>query len=477
MLFAGGFFIAMKEIETCVIKEAEAALSQGVNYRSKNFNAGEPHAYFNYQTLLNKGIDKNNLPIDAIYNNVSISLKQRYLTYLVIAAMVLVLGVFVLSRRLLRKQTNMNKQEQIFLLQSILDNLPIAAKVKDVNNGMRYTFWNKESERIFEASAKDAIGKTDFEVLPEVAAAIRSEDNLLVSNGIPQQSILRFYNRKNKEMFIYENNNLINFSDGRKWILFTAWDITEMKTLERNLKLAKEEAEEANRIKSAFLANMSHEIRTPLNAIVGFSSLLAYEETTEEEREEYAHIIAQNNDLLLQLINDILDLAKIEAGTLEFIYANVDVNRMLGEIAQTAQLRQTNANVPIKLELAKDELILYTDQRRVTQVVNNFLTNAMKFTSSGSITIGYEKPRDGFVRFFVRDTGSGIPSDKVNEVFNRFVKLNAFKQGTGLGLAISQNIIKELKGHIGVQSKVGEGSTFWFMLPDERRTAHQPVEQ
>ena len=250
--------------------------------------------------------------------------------------------------------------------------------------------------------------------------------------------------------------------------------ITGRKKMEEDLITAKEKAEESNRLKSAFLANMSHEIRTPLNAIVGFSSILA-EDVSEEERIEYLSIISKNNDILLQLINDILDLSKIEAGTLEYVYANIDVNKMLSEIEQAARMRQPNANVAICAVMPMPDLLLYTDQRRITQVLNNFISNAMKFTNTGSITFGYEEPKDGYIRFFVTDTGTGIPPEKVADIFNRFVKLDSFKQGTGLGLAISQNIVKELKGEIGVLSELGKGSTFWFTLPYEKMGAHRSI--
>ena len=310
--------------------------------------------------------------------------------------------------------------------------------------------------------------------MPEAATMIRKEDEELVRTGIAQFGTRRFFTNKNEERFTFQNNNIVSFSNGRKWILYTAWDITDQKILERKLRLAKEEAEESNRIKSAFLANMSHEIRTPLNAIVGFSSILA-EDVSEEERTEYLSIISKNNDILLQLINDILDLSKIEAGTLEYVYANIDVNKMLSEIEQAARMRQTNANVAICAVTPLEGLLLYTDQRRVTQVLNNFISNAMKFTNTGSITFGYEEPKDGYIRFFVTDTGTGIPPEKVADIFNRFVKLDSFKQGTGLGLAISQNIVKELKGEIGVASELGNGSTFWFTLPYEKMGAHRSI--
>ena len=338
----------------------------------------------------------------------------------------------------------------------------------------KYDEQGRKIKEITEYPAKEAIGRTDFDIMPEAATMIRKEDEELVRTGIAQSGTRRFFTNKNEERFTFQNNNIVSFSDGRKWILYTAWDITDQKILERKLRLAKEEAEESNRIKSAFLANMSHEIRTPLNAIVGFSSILA-EDVSEEERIEYLSIISKNNDILLQLINDILDLSKIEAGTLEYVYANIDVNKMLSEIEQAARMRQPNANVAICAVMPMPDLLLYTDQRRITQVLNNFISNAMKFTNTGSITFGYEEPKDGYIRFFVTDTGTGIPPEKVADIFNRFVKLDSFKQGTGLGLAISQNIVKELKGEIGVLSELGKGSTFWFTLPYEKMGAHRSI--
>lgn len=257
---------------------------------------------------------------------------QREMVYISILLGTLVLCLFFFfMQRQMKKLRERDRERYLQLLEGILDNLPIAAKVKDVNDGMRYTFWNKKAEELFECSAREAIGKTDFETMPEAAALIRKEDEELVKTGIPQEGIRRFFTKKNEERFTFQNNNFIKLSDGRKWIVYTAWDITDLKIMERKLRLAKEEAEESNRIKSAFLANMSHEIRTPLNAIVGFSSILATE-VSEEERVEYLDIIERNNELLLQLINDILDLSKIEAGTLEYVYANVDINKMVSEI-------------------------------------------------------------------------------------------------------------------------------------------------
>ncbi|WP_418698441.1 ATP-binding protein [Bacteroides sp.] len=434
-----------------------------------------PDVYLNYQTLPDKEVLPENLSKKASYFDVPPGFIRKNVTYVVILLCVagILLLLFFMHRRIKRLREK-EREEQLNLLEHLLDYLPIAAKVKDVDNDMRYTIWNKKAEELFEHPGKEAIGKTDFEVMPNAADFIRGEDEELVRTGIPQSGVRRFFTNKNEERFTYQNNNLMTFSDGRKWIVYTAWDITDLKIMERNLRLAKEEAEESNRIKSAFLANMSHEIRTPLNAIVGFSSILATD-VSEEEKVEYLNIIEQNNDLLLRLINDILDLSKIEAGTLEYVLANIDINKMLTEIGKAAEIRLTDKEVALRIVTPLPELFLYTDERRITQVVSNFINNAIKFTSVGSITVGYELPKDGYVRFYVTDTGAGIPPEKLDSVFNRFVKLDSFKQGTGLGLAISQSIIKELKGDIGVESQLGKGSTFWFTLPYHKMDAHRSI--
>lgn len=239
--------------------------------------------------------------------------------------------------------------------------------------------------------------------------------------------------------------------------------IDKQKEDEIELRKAKDKAEESDRLKSAFLANMSHEIRTPLNAIVGFSNLLTMAED-EEERNEYINIISSNNELLLQLINDILDVAKIEAGTLEFIDSEIDINALLSDIEQSSRLKAPEG-VQISFVEKMPYCIIMSDKNRLAQVITNFINNAIKFTKEGSIRFGY-RHKDDKLLFYVRDTGCGIEPEKKDLVFNRFVKLNSFAQGTGLGLAICQMIVKKMGGEIGVESQLGKGSTFWFTLPD-----------
>ena len=255
-------------------------------------------------------------------------------------------------------------------------------------------------------------------------------------------------------------------------MVLTVHDITQLKQAEKQLTLAKEKAENADLSKSTFLANMSHEIRTPLNAITGFAEILA-SANTEEEKAQYQEIIKMNADLLLQLVNDILDMSKIEAGTLEFVYTKVDINLLLSDLRQLFQMRVNDAgkNIRIIAEPSLPSCSIETDRNRVAQVLSNFTTNAIKFTQEGTISIGYEA-RDTELYFYVTDTGAGIPADKLPEVFGRFVKLNKDKKGTGLGLSISKTIVNKLEGQIGADSVEGKGSTFWFTIP--YRTCGRP---
>ena len=269
---------------------------------------------------------------------------------------------------------------------------------------------------------------------------------------------------KNEWNWVSSNVMVTNYKpeENEIEIIGINYDITELKETEAELIQARDKAEMMDRLKSAFLANMSHEIRTPLNAIVGFSDLLV--ETEElSERQEYIKIVRENNELLLQLISDILDLSKIEAGTFEFTNGDVDVNLLCEDIVRSMGMKAKE-----EVELVFDGHLpvchVISDRNRIHQVISNFVNNAMKFTSEGSIHVGY-KLKDGELEFYVEDTGIGIEKEQLPHIFERFVKLNSFVHGTGLGLSICQSIVEQLGGRIGVDSEKGKGSRFWFTIP------------
>ena len=257
--------------------------------------------------------------------------------------------------------------------------------------------------------------------------------------------------------------NLFEPENGQIELIGVNYDITELKETEAMLIEAKEKAETADRLKSAFLANMSHEIRTPLNAIVGFSSLMG-ETGDMEEKRRYMAIIEENNDLLLQLISDILDLSKIEAGTFDFVKKELDVNVLCEDIVRFMKMK-AKPGVEVLFDRHLPECRIVSDRNRLNQVIANFVNNAIKFTTAGSICVGYDKVDETRLRFYVADTGIGIEPEMQDQIFGRFIKLNTFVHGTGLGLSISKSIIEQLGGTIGVDSEPGKGSCFWFMLP------------
>ena len=245
-------------------------------------------------------------------------------------------------------------------------------------------------------------------------------------------------------------------------------NIQQSKEAEQELINARQKAEESDKMKSAFLANMSHEIRTPLNAIVGFSNIIAEEEEVElstEERKEFLGLINSNSELLLKLINDILDLSRIESGKMDFSFKSCNLTDLMKNIYHTHQVLMP-AEVKLQIDIPEKPIVIETDALRLTQVITNFINNASKFTHEGYIRIGYTYDiTEETVDIYVKDTGIGIPKEKQQAVFERFNKLDEFAQGTGLGLAICQVIIKRFGGEIRLQSEKGKGSCFTIALP------------
>ena len=275
------------------------------------------------------------------------------------------------------------------------------------------------------------------------------------------ESIL--FNLDNKHVIEVFATPIFNEQGDVDGVVIRVDDVTERQHMIGELEKARSRAEQSDKLKSAFLANMSHEIRTPLNAIVGFSDLLMVTED-QEEKEEFIQIINANNELLLKLINDILDLSKIEAGSVELKYENFDLAVYFNELAASMHRRVVNPQVRLVPVNPYETCTVRLDKNRLAQILTNFVTNAIKYTSKGMIEMGYEKI-DENIRLYVRDTGIGIPEDKKDKVFHRFEKLDEFAQGTGLGLSICKAIVEACRGEIGFESEFDKGSLFWAVLP------------
>ena len=349
------------------------------------------------------------------------------------------------------------------LMDTILSNVFVEITVKDIFNGFRYIYFNKAAEEFTGVKAEDILGKTDFELFPDSRRAheIRTEDYHTIKTGRMVKEMVE-YEKPNGEVRIVNIVRLLitNPDPGASPLLLVMLnDITE----QRQDQLALMKVQEADKMKNAFIANMSHEIRTPLNAIVGFAHLVT-ETTNASEQREYFSIINKNCDLLLKLINDILDLSKIESGRLNYNVSEVELRDICQEAYVVQSLKMTSDVALLYNSVAMPSVRLWIDPHRVEQVLLNLLSNAIKFTSKGFISLFYEV-EDMFVRVSVMDTGIGISEEKLASVFERFVKLDDFYQGAGLGLPICKMIVEQLGGEIGVRSELGKGSTFWFTLP------------
>lgn len=349
------------------------------------------------------------------------------------------------------------------LMDTILSNVFVEITVKDIFNGFRYIYFNKAAEEFTGVKAEDILGKTDFELFPDSRRAheIRTEDYHTIKTERMVKEMVE-YEKPNGEVRIVNIVRLLitNPDPGASPLLLVMLnDITE----QRQDQLALMKVQEADKMKNAFIANMSHEIRTPLNAIVGFAHLVT-ETTNASEQREYFSIINKNCDLLLKLINDILDLSKIESGRLNYNVSEVELRDICQEAYVVQSLKMTSDVALLYNSVAMPSVRLWIDPHRVEQVLLNLLSNAIKFTSKGFISLFYEV-EDMFVRVSVMDTGIGISEEKLESVFERFVKLDDFYQGAGLGLPICKMIVEQLGGEIGVRSELGKGSTFWFTLP------------
>lgn len=350
------------------------------------------------------------------------------------------------------------------IMDTTMENIPAGIVVKDIENDFRYIYRNRESYNR-DISSENAIGMNDFDYYPpEMAQQKRKEDMEIAATGKGMHWIMEGKDKNGNLLILDKQKIMVESEDFSPIIVSIEWDITQLELMRRELIESKEKAETSDKLKSAFLANMSHEIRTPLNAIVGFSRIIS-ESDNAEERREYYEIVDANNERLLQLINEILDLSKIESGIVEFTYGPVRLHTLCKEI-HDAHVFRCPQGVELRFDSPDEALSIHSDKNRIFQVFSNLISNAFKFTTEGSVSYGYKQEGERVV-FYVKDTGLGIEPEKLGRVFQRFAKLNNFAQGTGLGLSICKTIIERLGGEIAVSSEVGTGTTFTFWLPLE----------
>lgn len=350
------------------------------------------------------------------------------------------------------------------IMDTTMENIPAGIVVKDIENDFRYIYRNRESYNR-DISSENAIGMNDFDYYPpEMAQQKRKEDMEIAATGKGMHWIMEGKDKNGNLLILDKQKIMVESEDFSPIIVSIEWDITQLELMRRELIESKEKAETSDKLKSAFLANMSHEIRTPLNAIVGFSRIIS-ESDNAEERREYYEIVDANNERLLQLINEILDLSKIESGIVEFTYGPVRLHTLCKEI-HDAHVFRCPQGVELRFDSPDEALSIHSDKNRIFQVFSNLIGNAFKFTTEGSVSYGYKQEGERVV-FYVKDTGLGIEPEKLGRVFQRFAKLNNFAQGTGLELSICKTIIERLGGEIAVSSEVGTGTTFTFWLPLE----------
>ena len=358
-------------------------------------------------------------------------------------------------------ETEIKRTNQI--LDVTMKNLPASIVVKDVLNNFSYIYRNRDINYNIIRDYKTFVGKTDFDVYPyDEAAEKRLLDIEVYQQKKVIHDILENLDDKGHVVILDRKKVLVEHKDFSPIVLNIEWDITELELTKRELTAAKEKAERSDRFKSSFLANMSHEIRTPLNAIVGFSRIIADCDNFEERREYYS-IVEANNERLLELINEILDLSKIESGIVDFSVEPVNLFDLCKEI-YNAHIFRCPQGVELIFEKYEPNLVISSDKNRLFQVYSNLIGNAFKFVSTGSVKFGYSL-ENKLVKFYVTDSGTGIAEDKINKIFDRFVKGENSIQGTGLGLSICKTIIERLGGNISVESTLGIGTTFTFTLP------------
>lgn len=485
---AGGYFNLMSDMSGATIDILKQVLS-GIHARDIPFvSVNKEKEYLNYVNLAGLKSPNVHFPKSAYYFSKPEDLFYKYRYEITVISMLVLLIIIYGAQRIYFLGRERKKQREELDIQLKLQKqielrnfkLALALDVSAVNPWV----WNLKTDIINFDDVKrmmtdpNSCNTSDAHSMSEFLSWMDKSDRKLMrkifedirkgsESSLKEDCRMCYVNDNGQSNWymmqaaVYEKDN----SGQPLTVIGTMTLITESKELELELINAKDKAEESNRLKSAFLANLSHEIRTPLNAIVGFSGVLAMSED-EEEKRELVNIVQYNNKLLLRLIGDIIDISKIESGAIEFSYSKTDVNAMLVSVKEEFE-KEKDSSVDIIIDSPLNECFIKTEKRRVKQVVENLMLNAVKFTKRGTITLGYDKPENDKIRFYVKDTGCGIPKEQQEMIFGRFVKLNQFEQGTGLGLSICQLIVEKLEGEIGVISEYQKGAEFWFDIPYE----------
>ncbi len=375
-----------------------------------------------------------------------------------------------------QKQADDALRENEYMLREIIDNVPVMIFAKD--SEQRFVLANKAFAAAYGKRVGEVEGRMQSEVhpVPEEVLKFKKDDEMLLEGRTRRIETEETFTDASGETKILRTVKVPFNPETDKGIaiLGVAIDITENKNYEVELKNAKERAEESDRLKTAFLANMSHEIRTPMNAIVGFSELLNDPDLTDDTRREFVGLIGENSKVLLNLIEDIIDVAKIEARQVKMVWSTCQVNAILDELAeyymkQLAKYPNKQIRIEVEKGVRRDDFVVITDPLRLRQILNNLIGNAIKFTEKGEVRVGYEMNGRESLQFYIKDTGIGLPNEKLELIFERFRQgeESSTKEygGTGLGLTISKRLVEMLGGKMWVESVLHRGSTFYFSIP------------
>lgn len=376
--------------------------------------------------------------------------------------------------RLKQAEEKLKQSEQTY--RKIFEYSPIAAIFW--NTDTRIIFWNKAAEATFGWTREEVIGRKfpEFFIPESNRQLVEASVDLLIHNISNEVTTNENYTKDGSAIFCEWYNTILLDEQGKPaTIISLAKDVTQQKSIEQEMINAKEKAEESERLQASFLANMSHEIRTPLNSIIGFSELLADPVFDEEQKLEFARLINKGGNNLLEVITEIMDFSKLEAGKLKINCKSFSVSDLLKDLHKEYFYTARDKEIQLLLEFSDEikELSINSDEVKLRQVIINLLGNALKFTRTGSITLGANLKED-FVQFHVQDTGIGIPDEAKNMIFERFRQLESHMihnhGGIGLGLAISKSLVELMGGTIWLESMVGKGTTFYFTIP-----LHQPA--